>query len=264
MRSNILICPVCRQVLKPIGSSYVCDQRHCFDIARKGYVNLLLKGGEHGDDRSMLTARRDFLSAGYYLPFAQELCRAVSKHRHNTVLDMGCGEGYYSSQMAELQDARVYAFDISKYAAAMTASRNKRLTVFTASSFSIPVADESIDVAVSVFAPFDAKEVGRILNKNGILVVAYPLKDHLLELKQAVYDEVLLNPDIVPSAEGLVLDEITNVIYTVKINNNNHVKALFSMTPYVYRTHKEHTERLDKLESLNCSVEIGVAVYKKI
>lgn len=264
MSNNKLICPVCKRGLSQIGASYVCEQKHCFDISRKGYVNLLLKGGDHGDDRFMLTSRRDFLSAGYYEKFANELCRQVGEYRHNTVLDMGCGEGYYSSRLAALKDACVYAFDISKYAAAMTASRDKRLTVFTASSFSLPVADASIDVAVSVFAPFDAKETSRVLNKNGILVVAYPLKNHLVELKRSVYDEVLLNPDVVPQVEGFVLDKITNVSYAIHINNNNHIKALFSMTPYVYRTDKKHAERLDKLDVLNCSIEIGIAVYKKI
>ena len=74
MRTEILKCPVCGGSLmhSADGKSLICINKHCFDIARKGYVNLLMRaGGRHGDDKTMLEARRDFLSRGHYLPIAE-------------------------------------------------------------------------------------------------------------------------------------------------------------------------------------------------
>ena len=64
----MFICPVCREAFQRYGNSYKCRNGHCFDIAKQGYVNLLTgsKGGNHGDNRLMTSARRAFLNKGYY------------------------------------------------------------------------------------------------------------------------------------------------------------------------------------------------------
>ena len=53
-----LICPVCSKPLFDCGASYKCPGGHCFDKARKGYVNLNLASGarskRHGDDTVMV------------------------------------------------------------------------------------------------------------------------------------------------------------------------------------------------------------------
>ena len=36
-----VICPVCGAALEPQGTAWRCAQGHCFDVARRGYVNLL-------------------------------------------------------------------------------------------------------------------------------------------------------------------------------------------------------------------------------
>ena len=40
-------CPVCGEKLEISGKSYVCSNGHCFDLAKSGYVNLLLSK-QHG------------------------------------------------------------------------------------------------------------------------------------------------------------------------------------------------------------------------
>ena len=58
----MFICPVCKNELNKAGKSFICSNGHCFDMAKSGYVNLLLKstGGNHGDNKLMVSARRDF------------------------------------------------------------------------------------------------------------------------------------------------------------------------------------------------------------
>jgi 23S rRNA (guanine745-N1)-methyltransferase len=74
-----LICPLCRTPLTLENKSQRCANGHSFDIAKEGYVNLLLvqqkKSKEPGDNPEMVKARREFLQAGYYQP----LCNAASQ-----------------------------------------------------------------------------------------------------------------------------------------------------------------------------------------
>ena len=95
----MFICPKCREKLNiRENGAAVCGQGHSFDRSREGYYNLLLGvgGGTHGDNADMVTARREFLSRGFYQPLADKIaCLAAEiMPEPRTVLDAGCGEGY--------------------------------------------------------------------------------------------------------------------------------------------------------------------------
>ena len=47
-----LRCPVCAGALEKRAGASRCPKNHSFDIAKSGYVNLLLNSsqGHHGDD----------------------------------------------------------------------------------------------------------------------------------------------------------------------------------------------------------------------
>lgn len=262
MRTEILKCPVCGSGLmhSADGKSLICINRHCFDIARKGYVNLLMRaGGRHGDDKTMLEARRDFLSRGHYLPVAEAVTEAC---RGSRLLDMGCGEGYYTQHMC-LPNREVYAFDVSGRACAMTAGRAKAASVFAASAFDIPVKTESVDCAVSIFAPYDAGEVRRVLRGDGLLVRVYPLPEHLMELKRAIYDIPRENPEDKIDIDGFVLRENRRLCYSFNLKSTEEIMALFAMTPYFYKTGRAAAERIGHTDSLECTAAVGVAVYSK-
>ena len=95
-----LRCPVCAGALEKRAGAYLCPKNHSFDIAKSGYVNLLLNSsqGHHGDDKLMVRARRDFLDKGYYDRFIAAVADAAAEFTppEATVLDAGCGEGIYS------------------------------------------------------------------------------------------------------------------------------------------------------------------------
>lgn len=262
MRTEILECPVCGGGLMQStdGKSLICPNKHCFDIARKGYVNLLMRaGGRHGDDKTMLEARRDFLSRGHYLPIAEAVAEAC---RGSRLLDMGCGEGYYTQHMC-LANREVYAFDVSGRACAMTAGRAKAASVFAASAFDIPVKPESVDCAVSIFAPYDAGEVRRVLNMGGLFVRVYPLPEHLMELKRAIYDIPRENPEEKTDIAGFALRENRRLRYSFNMKSTEEIMALFAMTPYFYKTGRAAAERIGHTDSLECTAAVGVAVYSK-
>ncbi|GAA3568876.1 hypothetical protein GCM10022419_057120 [Nonomuraea rosea] len=82
---DFLICPVCRAGVRLGDSALRCAQGHAFDVAKQGYVSLLVGSRPPGtaDSAAMVAARADFLDAGHYAPLsaavAETVAEAVSK-----------------------------------------------------------------------------------------------------------------------------------------------------------------------------------------
>ncbi|MBR3667059.1 MAG: methyltransferase domain-containing protein [Ruminococcus sp.] len=271
---SVFICPVCGQKLDISGNSYICPSRHSFDRAKSGYVNLLLSKhmGKtvHGDNKLMVQARRSFLGKGYYKPLCDALCTAVTDHfTGGTIIDAGCGEGYYTSAIIEQLKqhdiaAEVCGIDISKAAVEYCAKLCKDAELAVASVFHIPAADSSCDMLVTLFAPYCGEEFRRVLKKGGIMIMAIPSADHLWELKQAVYDTPYKNEVKPYELEGFGFIRAQKVTYTMELTSSEDIMALFSMTPYYYRTGRDQQERLAKLESLSTKADFELLVYRNI
>ena len=250
-----------------------CSGGHTFDRARDGYYNLLLSnaGGTHGDNREMLEARRRFLDTGAYLPLANKVAELVSRDfpEGGALLDIGCGEGYYTSIVAAcLTDAGkspdVHGFDISKDGVRLTAKRDKSFSLAVASAYKMPIADESFDAAINVFSPLALEETVRILRHGGRFVMAIPDVNHLLGLKSALYATPYKNKPESPELEGLDLIATERVQYTLKLKSSEEINALFMMTPYAYRTSREDRARVLALSEVSTEVEFTIDVYEKI
>ena len=249
-----------------------CSGGHTFDRARDGYYNLLLSnaGGTHGDNREMLEARRRFLDTGAYLPLANKVAELVSRDfpEGGALLDIGCGEGYYTSIVAACltdtgKSPDVHGFDISKDGVRLTAKRDKSFSLAVASAYKMPIADESFDAAINVFSPLALEETVRILRRGGRFVMAIPDVNHLFGLKSALYATPYKNKPESPELEGLDLIATERVQYTLKLKSAEEINALFMMTPYAYRTPPESRARLLSMASLDTEVEFVVFVYQK-
>ena len=267
------VCPKCMRPLV-VGERGVaaCGSGHTFDRARDGYYNLLLSnaGGTHGDNREMLEARRRFLDTGAYLPLANKVAELVLLDfpERGALLDIGCGEGYYTSIVsARLREAGkcpdVHGFDISKDGVRLTAKRDKSFSLAVASAYKMPIADESFDVAMNVFSPLALEETVRILRHGGRFVMAIPDVNHLFGLKSALYATPYKNKPESPELKGLELIATERVHYTLKLRSAEEINALFMMTPYAYRTPPESRARLLSMSALETEVEFVVFVYQK-
>lgn len=271
----ILACPVCGECLGISDRSYICPSRHSFDIARSGYVNLLLSKhigkAVHGDNRLMVQARRDFLEKGYYSPLRDAVCSQAVKllPRGGTVLDAGCGEGYYTSGIRAAFDeagipVEMYGIDISKTAAEFAAKRRCKVTFAAASVFHLPVMDSSCDMLITMFAPYAGEEFRRVLRPGGIMIMTIPSEEHLWELKQAVYDTPYRNEVKGYDLEGFDFLGSERVTFTMELGSQEDIQSLFSMTPYYYRTGKTEQERLAALPSLAVKADFEVLSYRII
>lgn len=252
----MLICPVCKQKLNLSGNTCKCSSNHCFDKAKEGYINLLLgskSGDKTGDSKDSARARHAFLAKGFY----SCLKSAIASRLNGTVLDICCGEGYYDEY-----DGTLLGFDISKEMVRLAAKSHKDHIYFVANLADIPIADESIDTAIHLFAPFNDREFARVLKKNGVLYSVIPGENHLYEMKEIIYDKPYKNDERAPDSTLLKLTDKIKITDKVTISGED-LKTLFSMTPYFYRTSEENKSRLDRVDTIKLTVEFVILEYRR-
>ena len=263
-----LICPVCSEELNKQDRSYVCPNRHSFDVARQGYVNLLTVQQKHslnpGDTREQVLSRRAFLEEGHYAPILNALMEtAKDLGITGPILDVGCGEGYYSAQLAQALKAELVGFDISKEAVRCAAAKYKGPTWLTATAAHIPVEDGSAQLVTSLFALTLPDEFSRVLADGGYYFQVLACQDHLLGLKSIIYPELKFKEkDPVPELPGFDLVKSIPIRFTFTVEGEQ-IQNLFSMTPHVFRIGKDGAERLKNTQTLTETASCVLNVYRK-
>lgn len=263
LKESMFCCPVCGGRLFALPSCLRCIAGHSFDIAKQGYVNLLMSnsgGKRHGDDSLMVAARRNFLDKGYYEPLRDAITDIAGIN--HTVLDAGCGEGYYTAAVAAQN--RVCGIDISKDALRYAAKRCQNAEFAVASISDIPISDSSVDTVISIFAPDSPAEFRRVLSDGGRLITVVPMENHLAELKAAIYDVPYLNPRVDPARDGFELISSREVKYDITLEAHEDIASLFKMTPYYYKTSRTDQQKAEALERLTTRLEFFIAEYKMI
>ncbi len=268
-------CPKCRESLRLEGNGYICPNGHSFDKARQGYVNLLMPNRRHssapGDSREMIISRRRFLESGKYDIFSDKLneltANCLNSCRENTIVDCGCGEGYYDGRLCEYLDKlkikyKLYGVDISKDAVKAASGKYKGVSFAVASVFDIPIRKNSADVAVSVFSPMAESEFYRILKKGGYLIYAVPAARHLMGLKEAVYDKPYENEKKDTAYKGFRFEGRHSVRGEINVSGEEAVD-LFKMTPYYYKTELSAVEKIRGTGAIKTEIQFDFLVYRK-
>ncbi len=263
---ELLLCPICKSLLTKSGNSLCCGKAHCFDLAKEGYVNLLTgsKSGELiGDNRDMARSRKSFLDKGYFEPLAARISELIKSKGCKTVVDICCGEGYYTEYIKSQTDAEVYGFDISKEMVRLAAKRKSGAHFFVANMADIPLSDGMADCAVHLFAPFCENEFARIVKSGGILISVCPGKRHLHTLKEKLYDTPYENDETAPELNGFTLIATENVKADIHLQTQEDIDALFRMTPYYYHTSGKDKLKLLSLDSLDTQTDFFIRIYSK-
>lgn len=272
-------CPVCRPqvpeaVLWQRTKTYRCEQGHCFDEAKAGYVNLLLsqhkKSKNPGDSDEMVQARQHFLSGGYYAPMAEAVAQQVQRvqqlQQAEHLLDMGCGEGYYLSQLKS-DKLHLSGVDIAKSAVHRAAKRKLGAQLAVASVFQLPFVAEQFAIALSIFSPLDPAETLRILKPGGHLIMVGPGTEHLQGLMAHIYQEVQ------PHQGNPVLDAFVaegrftpvanqEIKYNLRVQNDA-IFPLLAMTPYYWKCDPATQERFRSMEELHTPAHFRLSCYRK-
>ena len=243
----MLTCPLCQGALTALDNGVACPAGHRFDRARQGYLNLLpvqhKKSRDPGDNAAIVEARRRFLDGAHYAPLARRLAELAAERQPGRWLDIGCGEGYYTAQLADaLPEADGYALDISREAVKRACRRTPNLTWLVASMARVPLADASCQLLASVFSPLDWQEAQRLLAPGGGLLRMGPTREHLWELRARLYDEVRDYDDekhlsLIP--DGMRLTHSETLSYELQLDDAQARADLLAMTPHGWRASAE-------------------------
>lgn len=267
----MLICPICNKELKKRDNSLICSNNHCFDFAKQGYINLLpvqqKKSLNPGDNKAMLQARRAFLSKGFYAPLKDEVARLIDIYKadNGVYLDIGCGEGYYTTEIAKAVPFRnVIGTDIAKDAVRMCCSRTKEHIWAVATASHLPVKDNSLDCITAIFSLVVGNHYYNKLKKGGIIVEVSAGNNHLIELKEQIYSQVYKQDKIQKDLSQYFTTEYSgNINFRLSLLNED-LKNLLDMTPHINRIKENKKQQLYNLESLELTVDCKVRVLKKL
>jgi 23S rRNA (guanine745-N1)-methyltransferase len=302
MTASILLCPVCKESLHANESnkSLSCDNNHSFDRARQGYLNLLLahkkKSKNPGDSQAMVSARQAFLNSDFYRPISDSLNQIIvdaalkldssekelsKSEKAIQVLDIGCGEGYYSQRMHNsLNDHQIvhnlFGLDISKDAVIAAAKRAKaekhNEDVATASSsewlvasaIDIPLQAQSIDIATCLFTRLMPESYHKVIKQDGLFICVNTGEKHLIELREKLYDKITKTEfdPVKNMGEDFELVDHQQVSYTNTLGSQQQIQDLLLMTPHNWRTTAENKESLKSLEELTVTIDAQIHVFK--
>lgn len=265
-----LRCPLCHNPLQAGEKTAACTQGHSFDRAREGYLNLLPVQNKNslnpGDDAAMVSARTNFLEAGFYTPFRDTLQGLLAPLNATHLLDSGCGEGWYSTELGKTAQ-KTTAFDISKETIKRAAKRSRDITWLVASSGDIPLSDASVDVITAIFSPVTRAEAARVLKPGGHLLIAAPGEKHLWELREALYEAVRAHQaekwqqELLPAFQ---LHSEADIRFRIDLPDNAAVKNLLHMTPHYWRAPRERRSQVEALPAFSTQVDFRLLMFRKV
>jgi 23S rRNA (guanine745-N1)-methyltransferase len=270
-------CPLCATTLtlQPSGKHYACQNQHNFDLAKEGYLNLLPVQHKHslepGDNKQMLLARREFLEAGHYAKMAETVAMMIAAHHPRDqklrLLDLGCGEGYYSRALAHFMTDQMplalHGIDIAKFAIAAAAKKQPTARFVVASTNRLPYVNHYFDFVLRVFAPSNAYELNRVLKPSGLLLTVTPGPRHLWQLKEFIYADVkehTLEPAL---SDGFVRITTQRIHYQINPKPEQRI-ALLRMTPFAWRANLSVQQTIQSVAELTIDVDFNLALAKRI
>ena len=263
-------CPICQENLALLETSFKCYNRHSFDLAKFGYVNLVPQIKQSANyDKENFQNRQQILEAGFYQAILEAVSDLLSNSKNaKTILDIGCGEGFYSRKLQESHSEKTfYAFDISKDSVQIAAKSepNRAVNWFVGDLAHLPIKDASMDILLDIFSPANYGEFRRVLSKDGILIKVIPTKNHLKEIRQKVQDQLTKkdysNQDIKDHFQEHFTILSSQTASLTKTITAEQLQALLSMTPLLF--HVDQT-KINWSQLTEITIEAEILVGKAL
>ena len=263
-------CPICQENLTLVETSLKCCNRHSFDLAKFGYVNLAPQIKQSANyDKENFQNRQQILEAGFYQAILEGVSDLLSSSKNaKTILDIGCGEGFYSRKLQESHSEKTfYAFDISKDSVQIAAKSEPNWAVnwFVGDLARLPIKDASMDILLDIFSPANYGEFRRVLSKDGILIKVIPTKNHLKEIRQKVQDQLTnkdySNQDIKEHFQEHFTILSNQTASLTKTITAEQLQALLSMTPLLFHIDQS---KIDWSQLTEITIEAEILVGKAL
>ena len=261
-------CPICQENLTLVESSLKCNNRHSFDLAKFGYVNLAPQIKQSANyDKENFQNRQQILESGFYQAILEDISDLLATNPSaKTVLDIGCGEGFYSRKLQESHpDKTFYAFDISKDSVQIAAKSEPNWAVnwFVGDLACLPIKDASMDILLDIFSPANYGEFKRVLKENGLLIKVIPTENHLKEIRQKVEKQLTnkdySNQDIKDHFQNNFTILSSKTASLTKPITAEQLQALLSMTPLLFHVDQS---KIDWSDLTEITIEAEILVGK--
>lgn len=261
-------CPICQENLTLLETNFKCCNRHSFDLAKFGYVNLAPQIKQSANyDKENFQNRQQILEAGFYQAILDAVSDLLASSKTTiTILDIGCGEGFYSRKLQESHSEKTfYAFDISKDSVQIAAKSEPNWAVnwFVGDLARLPIKDANMDILLDIFSPANYGEFRRVLSKYGILIKVIPTENHLKEIRQRVQDQLTnkeySNQDIKEHFQEhftILSSQTTSLTKTITAEQ---LQALLSMTPLLFHVDQS---KIDWSQLTEITIEAEILVGK--
>ncbi|VLG89685.1 23S_rRNA m1G745 methyltransferase [Streptococcus pneumoniae] len=261
-------CPICQENLTLLETNFKCCNRHSFDLAKFGYVNLAPQIKQSANyDKKNFQNRQQILEAGFYQAILDAVSDLLASSKTTTtILDIGCGEGFYSRKLQESHSEKTfYAFDISKDSVQIAAKSEPNWAVnwFVGDLARLPIKDASMDILLDIFSPANYGEFRRVLSKDGILIKVIPTENHLKEIRQRVQDQLTnkeySNQDIKEHFQEHFTILSSQTASLTKTITAEQLQALLSMTPLLFHVDQS---KIDWSQLTEITIEAEILVGK--
>ncbi|NLM44571.1 MAG: methyltransferase domain-containing protein [Clostridiales bacterium] len=282
---NIFKCPVCGDKMNlDVFKSIICLNKHCFDISKKGYINLLLKPSKYKYDKEMFEARNSICKMGFFDPLIESIVSLIYNNisinssnniSYTRILDAGCGEGYHLSQvMKKLQKKEDVHFqgvgiDISKDGIQFAAKNYKDIIWCVADLAKIPFMDKKFDIVLNILSPSNYSEFNRIIHSEGILIKVVPNSGYLKELRDLLYQgtnrELYSNEKVIEHFNrNFEKIDTEKVSYNVSVSRDE-LSHLIKMTPLSWGASEGIIKKVldNKIDSITVDFTIIIGKSKK-
>jgi len=208
----------------------------------------------------MIDARTRFLNSGHYEPLITSL-RLVLAGMQGPLVDLGCGEGYFTSSIAEVIP-NVYGVDISRPAIKAASKRSKAINLAVASTARLPLADQTFELATTIMAP-STDDLPRILKDGGKFIRVTPGPDHLTELKEVLYTDSRPHTRASTDLPDFELLKTERTTWSTELDPDR-IADLIAMTPMQFRTSRERQIKAGQLGTQSFTLDFLIDIFEKV
>ncbi|QUH21317.1 putative RNA methyltransferase [Alkaliphilus sp. B6464] len=273
---KIFRCPICKDNMKINDkSSLICNNNHCFDISKKGYVNLANRSSNKIYGKDLFESRNKIYNDNFYDRLITELVDIVDEYtlykNKNYILDTGCGEGHYLNQLSKSQNlSNKYDFvgiDISKDGISIATREGNDIIWCVSDLSNLPFQTCKFDVVLNILSPANYEEFIRVLDNKGIVIKVIPESGYLKEIRCGIQNKIKSNNysnknviEVFQQHLEIVSEKRLN--YKCSIDESN-LKDLIKMTPLTSSLREEEKDDLIKLDISSLTIDLRILVGRR-